>query len=194
MKRTITALLIITAILCAATLAACAQATASQEPEKPATEFHYVHDWAEPKVPSGMVRIKAEMDARAAEAAQEAAVATEAAPEPDYWEGTAYSGPYDPELNNNPAYIGGNPNGLNSFDGVYEYNGKTETFYASHAVYDDQLWVDDDGFFRDDQGRYVVASEDYAQGTEIEISQGKAVVMDGGCEPGTVDVHTTWGR
>ena len=83
---------------------------------------------------------------------------------------------------------------MNSFDGVYEYNGKTETFYASYAVYDDQLTVDEQGFFRDDQGRYVVASSDYEKGTEIEISQGKAVVMDDGCEPGVVDVHTTWGR
>ena len=77
---------------------------------------------------------------------------------------------------------------------MYEYNGKTETFYASYAVYDDQLTVDEQGFFRDDQGRYVVASSDYEKGTEIEISQGKAVVMDDGCEPGVVDVHTTWGR
>lgn len=85
----------------------------------------------------------------------------------------------------------GNPNGLNSFDGVYEYNGKTETFYANHAVYDDQLWVDDEGFWRTDDGHYVVASVDYAEGTEIEISQGKAIVMDGGCEPGVVDVHVS---
>ena len=192
MKRaTITALL--AAILAALALSGCATAQADA-PEKPTTEFAYVHDWSEPKVPSGMVRIKQEMDARASETAQEATIAEQVDSQPDYWDGASYSGPYDPELNNNPAYIGGNPNGLNSFDGVYDYNGKHETFYASHAAYDDQLWVDDDGFFRDDQGRYVVASEDYEQGAEIEISQGKAVVMDGGCEPGTVDVHTTWGR
>ena len=190
MKRTVTALLI---AMTAIALTGCAIAQADAPEEKPKTEFAYVHDWAEPKTPSGMVRIKAEMDARAAEAAQEAAIEDEAAQAPDYWDGAGYSG-YDESLNNNPAYIMGNRSGLNSFDGVYEYNGKTETFYANHAAYDDQLWVDDDGFFRDDQGRYVVASEDYEQGTEIEISQGKAIVMDGGNEPGNVDVHTTWGR
>lgn len=96
-----------------------------------------------------------------------------------------------------PVYYGGgvtrgNANGLNSFDGVYEFNGKTETYYSNRAVYDDQLWVDDDGFWRTDDGHYVVASVDYPEGTEIEISQGKAIVMDGGNEPGNVDVHTTW--
>lgn len=96
-----------------------------------------------------------------------------------------------------PVYYGegvtrGNANGLNSFDGKYEFNGKTETYYSNSAVYDDQLWVDDDGFWRTDDGHYVVASVDYPEGTEIEISQGKAIVMDGGNEPGNVDVHTTW--
>ena len=193
MKRTLNALLIATALMLSAVLTACATAQADA-PEKPAVEFKYVHDWSEPKEPSGMVRIKQEMDAKAAESQSEAPIAEQADSQPDYWDGASYSGPYDPELNNNPAYIGGNPNGLNSFDGVYDYNGHHETFYASHAAYDDQLWVDDEGFFRDDQGRYVVASSDYEHGTEIEISQGKAIVMDGGCEPGTVDVHTTCGR
>lgn len=94
-----------------------------------------------------------------------------------------------------PSYSGGtqgNPDGLNSFNGTYEFNGHHETFYASSAVYDDQLHVDDEGFWRTDDGHYVVASSDYAEGTEIEISQGMAIVMDSGCEPGTVDVHTTW--
>lgn len=120
------------------------------------------------------------------QAEAEAAVAAEA--EASYWY-------YDESLNNNPAYSGavrGNANGLNSFDGVYEFNGKTETYYSNSAVYDDQLWVDDDGFWRTDDGHYVVASVDYPEGTEIEISQGKAIVMDGGNEPGNVDVHTTW--
>lgn len=119
------------------------------------------------------------------QAEQEAAAA---AAEASYWY-------YDESLNNNPAYSGavrGNANGLNSFDGVYEFNGKTETFYSNRAVYDDQLWADEDGFWRTEDGHYVVASVDYPEGTEIEISQGKAIVMDGGNEPGNVDVHTTW--
>ena len=88
----------------------------------------------------------------------------------------------------------GNPDGLNSFHSTFDFNGHKETFYANHAVYDDQLTVDDQGFFRDDQGRYVVDSSDYPIGTEIEISQGTAIVMDDGADHGIVDVHTTWGR
>ena len=114
-----------------------------------------------------------------------------------------YYGPYDDSMNGNLDYLNhgvwsggyhGNPDGLNSYDGDYDFNGHTETFYASYAEYDGQLWVDDDGFFRDGQGRYVVSSSDYEHGTEIEISQGTAVVMDDGTDPGIVDVHVTWGR
>ena len=141
---------------------------------------------------------RGEGSAPAAPAEQPAAEADrEAQPEPAPADA---AGGYDDDLNNNPAYLDhgrfvqGDREGLNSFDGVYDYKGHHETYYANHAVYDDQLWVDEDGFFRDDQGRYVVASSDYAEGTEIEISQGTAVVMDSGPESGTVDVHTTWGR
>ena len=88
----------------------------------------------------------------------------------------------------------GDPDGLNSFDGHYEYDGHTETFYASYAVYDDELWVDDDGFFRTEDGYYVVSTDDYEQGEIVDISVGKAVVMDCGTEDGVLDVHVTWGR
>lgn len=103
----------------------------------------------------------------------------------DWGYSEAYSGSYG---------VRGNPDGLNSFDGTYDYNGHHETYYASRAVYDDQLTVDDDGFFRDSEGRYVVASSDYEKGDIIQISQGEAIVMDIGPASGTVDVHTTWGR
>ena len=193
MKRTITALLIITAILCAATLAACAQATASQEPEKPATEFHYVHDWAEPKVPSGMVRIKQEMDAKAAETAQEALIAEQADSQPEYWDGNYYSGSYDESLNNNPAYIGGG-DGF-AFEGVREYNGRTESWYSSNQAYHYRTgeWTaDDEGYYRDSEGYYVVASEDHAEGEVFDTSKGKAKVYDGGCDSGVTDFYTAF--
>ena len=103
----------------------------------------------------------------------------------EYYE--PYSGSYSPVYS-------GNANGLNSFDGVYSYGGHLETYYASYADYDNQLWVDDEGFFRNSDGRYVVSTNDYAEGSVIEISKGEAVVMDCGTSPGVVDVHTTWGR
>lgn len=114
----------------------------------------------------------------------------EAVPEPDYWDGSAYSGPYDPELNNNPAYIRGNPNGLNSFDGVNEHNGRTETFYSGdNAAYRGDLWVDDDGFYRTSDGYYAVATDndEMPQGTVFEGSQGTCVVVDGGAGTGVTD-------
>ena len=176
LKRTIIALIAVVMALFA--FIGCTQAKAETKVNT-WPEFKYVHDWSEPKVPSGAVRIVQEQAEKAAQQEPEQ--------EEPYTEYVKY---YD----TGSYTVMGNPDGLNSFDGVYEYNGKTESFYASHAIYDDQLTVDDDGFFRDDQGRYVVATDDYAQGTEIEISQGKAIVMDGGTEPGVIDVHTTWGR
>ena len=150
-------------------------------------EFTWVTDkyFAE-RVPSGAVRVLAEQEAReeTEREAAEAAAAEEAAYYAEYYE-PAYYAP-------SQSVTRGNPDGLNSFDGVFEYDGHTETFYASSAVYDAELTVDDDGFWRDSEGRYVVASSDYEKGTEIEISQGKAVVMDDGPESGVVDVHTTW--
>ena len=85
----------------------------------------------------------------------------------------------------------GNPDGLNSFDGVYEFGGRIETYYGGAAVYDSECWVDDDGFWRDQDGRYVVASSDYEEGTVVEGSMGECVVMDSGCDSGTLDYHVS---
>ena len=197
MKRTTA---IITALLTGLLLSGCATAKAETS-GNPA--FAEVSDRTAHEVTLQREQAKREhaMSAYEARKAQEAEQAAQEAEQEYQEEFTAYyDGGYDDWYNNNPIYSGGyygtmgNPDGLNSFHGTYDYNGHHETFYASYAVYDDQLWVDDDGFFRDDQGRYVVASSDYEPGAEIEMSQGTAVVMDGGCEPGTVDVHVTWGR
>lgn len=102
--------------------------------------------------------------------------------EPEYYEPVA----------SYPVYS--SAEGLNSYDGIYNYGGHTETYYASYAAYDSQLWVDEEGFFRDSDGRYVVSTDDYEQGAVVDISKGEAVVMDCGTAPGVVDVHTVWGR
>lgn len=190
-KRTTIATFTI-ALLCAVTISGCTIAIASEGAvDKPDYRFQWITDkYFEHREPQGAVRIMQEQAEKAAVKSQEAAQAA-VVDEVEVFTDYEYIEPYTPSQ---PSEVRGNPNGLNSFDGVYDYNGKTESFYASHAVYDDQLTVDDDGFFRDDQGRYVVATDDYEQGTEIEISQGKAIVMDGGTEPGVIDVHTIWGR
>ena len=195
MKRTtITASLVATlAIIAALALTSCATAQADAPEDKPAAEFAYVHDWSEPKVPSGMVRIKHEMDAKAAETAQEAAVEDETAPAPDYWDGNYYSGPYDPELNNNPAYIGGGDGFMQQ--GVREYNGRTETWYSSNQAYHYRTgeWTaDDEGYYRDGDGNYVVAASDMPEGATFETSKGTAKVYDSGCENGVTDFYTVF--
>ena len=206
MKRTtITASLVATlAIIAALALAGCATAQADAPEEKPAAEFAYVHDWAEPKEPNGMVRIKKEMDARAAESQSEAPIAEQADSQPEYWDVTAYSGPYDPELDNNPAYIGGGDGFAQQ--GVREFNGREERWYSSNVLYhkDTAQWtVDEEGYYRDDKGRYVVAVSDdelkdeetglhYQHGDEIETSKGTGIILDSGCEVGTTDFYVSW--
>lgn len=78
--------------------------------------------------------------------------------------------------------------------GVYEYNGVTETYYSSQVLYHWQTpewWEDDEGFWRTDEGYYVVANDAHDYGEVIETSKGLAQVLDGGCG-GNVDFYTTW--
>lgn len=192
MKRTLNALLIATALMLSAVLTACATAQADA-PEKPAVEFKYVHDWSEPKEPQGMVRIKQEMDAKAAESQSEAPIAEQVDSQPDYWDGNYYSGPYDPELNNNPAYINGGDGFMQQ--GVREFEGRTETWYSSNQAYHYRTgeWTaDDEGYYRDSDGYYVVASEDHAEGEVFNTSKGKAKVYDSGCDSGVTDFYTNF--
>ena len=68
--------------------------------------------------------------------------------------------------------------------GVNYYNGSRETWYSSNQLYHyrtSEWTADSEGFYRDSQGRYVVASNNYPNGTEIETSKGKAIVEDKGC-------------
>ncbi|MBQ9041462.1 MAG: hypothetical protein IJ111_01440 [Eggerthellaceae bacterium] len=123
---------------------------------------------------------EAQEAARAAQEAAEAAAAVEAAMkyQEEYYE--PYSGSY--------TGYRGNPDGLNNYDGTYEHDGRVETFYSGdNAIYRDQLWVDDDGFYRTEEGYYAVAASDKAPGDTFEGSQGTCYVIDGGNEPGNTD-------
>lgn len=105
-----------------------------------------------------------------------------------YYEPTYYS----------PTYSGvsGDPDGLNSFVGIIDgVNGTRETAYSSSVLYHYRTseWTPDEyGFYRTDEGYYVVASNDYPEGTVIETTRGEAMVLDGGCDNGIVDFYTNW--
>jgi len=78
--------------------------------------------------------------------------------------------------------------------GVYEYNGFTETWYSSNVLYHWQTpewWEDEEGFYRTDEGYYVVANDTYEYGEVIETSKGLAQVLDGGCGD-FIDFYVNW--
>ena len=97
-----------------------------------------------------------------------------------------------------PTYSGvsGDPDGLNSFVGIIDgVNGTRETAYSSSVLYHYRTseWTPDEyGFYRTDEGYYVVASSDYEQGTIIETTRGEAMVLDSGCDSGIVDFYVDW--
>ena len=88
-----------------------------------------------------------------------------------------------------------NTDGLNAYTGVNYHDGRRETYYSSQILYHYRTpeWtLDDEGFYRDEQGRYVVAASDMEQGTVFEGSKGTCVVLDSGCAPGTTDYYVNW--
>ena len=99
------------------------------------------------------------------EAEQAALEAEQAAEEAYYYEPTYYD--------YTPSYSGvqGNPDGLNSFVGVIEYDGRRETAYSSNVLYHyrtSEWTADEQGFYHDSEGRYVVAASDMEQGTVFQ--------------------------
>lgn len=81
---------------------------------------------------------------------------------------------------------------INAYDGVYWYGDRLETFYSSSVLYHwrtPEWWVDGQGFYRTDEGYYVVAASDYEQGAVIEGSMGLCQVLDSGCPAGVTDYY-----
>lgn len=104
--------------------------------------------------------------------------------EPYYYEETYYEPVYYPS------------EGLNAFTGVNEYDGRTETYYSSNVLYHyrtNEWWLDEEGFYRTDEGFYVVAASDMEQGTTFEGSKGTCIVLDTGCDAGITDYYVNWG-
>lgn len=163
-------------------------------------------EWTWQVAPSDVTNCKALRDMRLQQlrdkllAAWEEQKAQEA--EQQAWEEQQYYEPYyyepayyEPQYYA-PSYVSGDPDGLNSFVGVVDGpNGTTETAYSSNVLYHYRTseWTPDEyGFYRTDDGYYVVASNDYEEGTVIETSRGEAMVLDGGCDSGIVDFYVNW--
>lgn len=86
--------------------------------------------------------------------------------------------------------------GLNTFTGVNYHDGRTETYYSSNVLYHYRTpeWtLDDEGFWRTEEGYYVVAASDMEQGTVFQGSKGECIVLDCGCADGITDYYTNWG-
>lgn len=123
--------------------------------------------------------------------AEEEAAAQAAAYEETWYEPVYY----DYSYSGYSGGVSGDPNGLNSFIGRVDWNGQHETAYSSNVLYHYRTseWTPDEyGFYRTSDGYYVVASNDYEEGTVIETSRGEAMVLDGGCAEGWVDFYTNW--
>ena len=116
--------------------------------------------------------------------------------EPEYIEPEPieYEEPYYYEPYYEPVYY--TSDGLNAFTGVNEYDGRTETYYSSNVLYHyrtSEWWLDEEGFYRTDEGFYVVAASDMEQGTTFEGSKGTCIVLDTGCDAGITDYYVNWG-
>ena len=85
--------------------------------------------------------------------------------------------------------------GLTREGGVNYFDGRTETYYSSQILYHHNTpeWtLDGEGFYRDGEGRYVVAASDKAQGETFEGSKGECIVLDTGCAQGVTDYYVGW--
>lgn len=94
-----------------------------------------------------------------------------------------------------PSYSYPEGEGLTMSGGVYYHDGRRETWYSSNVLrhYRTSEWtLDDEGFYRDADGYYVVAASDLEQGTVFEGSKGKCKVHDSGCADGTTDYYVGW--
>ena len=189
MKHTTQALtaMIVTA-LCAVFVTGFAQASTIPLQRQEIT-YQAVRDLPEPE-PEGMTRIVAWQQEReeaqqAQQEAEEAAASEQYEYEPEYTYYEDYSG-YQAA-----SYTG---DGFQQ-QGVRYHDGRTETWYSSNQAYHHRTseWtVDDEGYYRDGDGHYVVAASDMPEGTVFETSKGEAIVLDNGCDAGVTDFYTAF--
>lgn len=85
--------------------------------------------------------------------------------------------------------------GLTMQSGVNYHDGRIETYYSSNVAYHyrtSEWTVDNEGFYRDNDGNYVVAASDKNEGDTYQGSKGQVKVYDGGCDAGVTDYYTAW--
>lgn len=151
---------------------------------EPSDEFVEVNDLPAPATAPADEFVRYEQLAAIAEAriAQESEYAGEWYWEPTYWE-PSYCEPYYPS------------EGLNTWSGVNYHDGRTETYYSSNVLYHYRTpeWtLDDEGFWRDSDGYYVVAASDMEHGETFTGSKGECKVYDCGCNEGVTDYYVAW--
>lgn len=98
-------------------------------------------------------------------------------------------------------YGGYSGSGGGSSDGFMEQgirdgvDSDTETWYPESAgrhYRTDEWHTDEEGYYRDSDGYYVVASDDYAEGSVVNTSKGEAKVYDDGTDSGNIDFYVGW--
>lgn len=150
--------------------------------------FRYYHDWSEPKNPEGAVRIMQEIQEKEAAKQAEQEAAEAAAAEEAYYE------EYYPDYSGSSSYYDSS-DGFKSQGVRGGVDSSTETWYSSNSAYHYRTseWsVDDEGYYRDSDGYYVVASNDYGQGEVVTTSKGEAKVYDDGTYSGNIDMYVAW--
>lgn len=179
-------------------LAGCSQAAAQGSPSAAADEtqsFAEVSDSREEAVPAK----EPESDARPADG-EETEEAEEAS---ETWDSEPYAEPETPYVAYEevgyaePDYSAYNEDGP-SRDMPGYYDGHVETYYSSNVLHHyrtDEWTPDEEGFYRDDNGYYVVGvgiNDGYQLGDVIDTGKGKAIVSDFGTATNDVDFYTNW--
>ena len=184
MKRTLILLTI-----CAVFLTGCATKIVTEQTDLPTAKydstFLAVSDVDEP---TRIEQIAIDVQATEAKAEQE-----EAAAEDEWME----------------TYVDEDYTWMESYESSYSYSGDgfmqegvragvdsdTETWYSSNQAYHYRTseWSpDDEGYYRDSDGYYVVASNDYPEGSVVTTSKGEAKVYDSGTDSGNIDMYVAW--
>ena len=106
---------------------------------------------------------------------------------------------YEPVYYEEPMYYAPTystpSDGLTAQSGVNYYDGRRETYYSSNVLYHyrtNEWSIDSEGFYRTNEGYYVVAASDIEQGTVFEGSKGDCIVLDSGCAGGVTDYYVAW--
>lgn len=120
-------------------------------------------------------------------------------PQVEYVEPVYEEAYYEPVYYEEPTYYTPTyyapSDGLTAEGGVNYHDGRMETYYSSNVLVHQDIsdWTaDDEGFYRTDEGYYVVAASDMEQGTVFEGSKGECVVLDSGCADGVTDYYVNW--